>query len=98
MRQYARTCVWWPPQTSHHAWGPVAHLRGRCTRERAVIGPSLAPGGRRVWVLVILGVLMLAALGLRLHTVWQRLSQLPEASVVQRVGDEVGYEALADAL
>jgi hypothetical protein len=60
--------------------------------------PSPAPGGRRIWVLVILGVLMLAALGLRLHTVWQRLSQMPDAPVVQLVGDEVGYEALADAL
>ena len=60
--------------------------------------PLPAPGGRRVWVLAILGVLMLAALGLRLHTVWQRLSQIPDEPVVQLVGDEVGYEALADAL
>ena len=62
------------------------------------MGTSPAPGGRRVWVLVILGVLMLAALGLRLHTVWQRLSQIPDGPVVQLVGDEVGYEALADSL
>ena len=60
--------------------------------------PSPASGGRRVWVLVILGVLMLAALGLRLHTVGQRLSQRPDEPVVQLVGDEGGYEALADAL
>ena len=62
------------------------------------MGPLPAPGGRRVWVLTILGVLMLAALGLRLHTVWQRLSQTPDERVIQLVGDEVGYEALADAL
>src|SRR5215467_7845054 len=80
------------------AWRLVAHLSGRLTRERAVMGTSPAPGGRRVWVLVILGVLMLAALGLRLHTVWQRLSQIPDGPVVQLVGDEVGYEALADSL
>jgi Dolichyl-phosphate-mannose-protein mannosyltransferase len=62
------------------------------------MGASPATGSRRVWVLVILGVLMLAALGLRLHTVWQRLSQTPDELVVQLVGDEVGYEASADAL
>jgi Dolichyl-phosphate-mannose-protein mannosyltransferase len=62
------------------------------------MGPLPAPGGRRVWVLTILGVLMLAALGLRLHTVWQRLSQIPDEPAIQLVGDEVGYEALADAL
>src|SRR5262252_8674221 len=62
------------------------------------MGPAPAPGSRRVWVRVILSVLMLAALMLRLHTVWQRLAPIPDASVVQLVGDEVGYEALADAL
>src|SRR2546423_15343428 len=98
MRQCALICLWWPTGTSPQAWGPGAHLSGRLTRERAVMGASPATGSRRVWVLVILGVLMLTALGLRLHTVWQRLSQTPDELVVQLVGDEVGYEALADAL
>jgi 4-amino-4-deoxy-L-arabinose transferase-like glycosyltransferase len=59
---------------------------------------SPAPGGQRVWVAIILGILMLGALGLRLSVVWQRLSQVSDASAVPLVGDEIGYEALADAL
>src|SRR6516164_10769154 len=98
MRQCRPICFGWPTRTSPQMWGLVTYLSGRRTRERAGMGPSPVPGGRRVWVLVTLGVLMLAALLLRLHTVWQRLSPTPDASVVQLVGDEVGYEALADAL
>jgi hypothetical protein len=59
---------------------------------------SPAPGGQRVWVAVILGILMLGALGLSLSVVWQRLSQVSDAPAVPLVGDEIGYEALADAL
>ena len=44
------------------------------------MGTSPASGGRRVWVAVILGILMLGALGLRLSAVWQRLSQVPDAA------------------
>jgi hypothetical protein len=47
---------------------------------------------------VILGLLMLGALGLRLSGVWQRLPQGSDELAVQLVGDEIGYEALADAL
>jgi 4-amino-4-deoxy-L-arabinose transferase-like glycosyltransferase len=41
---------------------------------------------------------MLGALGLRLHIVWQRLSEVTDESAVHLVGDEPGYEALANAL
>jgi hypothetical protein len=72
-------------------------IRGN-EREGAVIGTSPASGGRRVWMAVILGLLMLGALGLRLSGVWQRLPQGSDELAVQLVGDEIGYEALADAL
>jgi hypothetical protein len=41
---------------------------------------------------------MLGALGLRLHVVWQRIFKVPAEPAVHLVGDEPGYEALADAL
>jgi hypothetical protein len=59
---------------------------------------SPAHAGRRAWIAVILSVLMLGALGLRLHVVWQRLSKVSDEPAVCLVGDEIGFEALADAL
>jgi 4-amino-4-deoxy-L-arabinose transferase-like glycosyltransferase len=59
---------------------------------------SPAHAGRRVWIAVILSVLMLGALGLRLHVVWQRLSKVSDEPAVRLVGDEIGFEALANAL
>jgi hypothetical protein len=62
------------------------------------MGTSLASGGRRVWMAVILSLLMLGAPGLRLSGVWQRLPEGSDELAMQLVGDEIGYEALADAL
>jgi hypothetical protein len=44
-----------------------------------------------------LGVLMLGALLLRLHTVWQRVPEAPDELALHLVGDESGYEGLAYA-
>jgi uncharacterized membrane protein len=46
--------------------------------------------GEQFWVAVILGILMLGALGRRLSVVWQRLSQMFKASTVRLVGEEIG--------
>jgi 4-amino-4-deoxy-L-arabinose transferase-like glycosyltransferase len=52
----------------------------------------------RAWIVLALGLLMLGALLLRLHAVWQRIPEAPDELALHLVGDEVGYEALADAL
>jgi 4-amino-4-deoxy-L-arabinose transferase-like glycosyltransferase len=41
---------------------------------------------------------MLAALVLRLHVVWQRTSDNPQQAVLRLTNDEIGYQALAEAL
>ena len=51
---------------------------------------SSALGEQQFWVAVILGILMLGALGRRLSVVWQRLSQMFKASTVRLVGEEIG--------
>ena len=52
----------------------------------------------RTQIALALSVLMLGALLLRVHAVWQRIHDSPEQPAVRMVGDESGYEALADAL
>jgi 4-amino-4-deoxy-L-arabinose transferase-like glycosyltransferase len=47
---------------------------------------------------VVLSVLMLGALALRLHVVWQRTATVPDQVALHLAGDEIGYEALAYAL
>jgi hypothetical protein len=47
---------------------------------------------------LVLSVLMLGALLLRLQAVWQRVPESPDELALRMVGDESGYEALADAL
>ena len=81
-----------------NAWVKVIHPIGRQTRDRTEMWTAPAHAGRRAWIVVILSVLMLGALGLRLHVVWQRISKVPDEPAVRLVGDEIGYEALADAL
>jgi 4-amino-4-deoxy-L-arabinose transferase-like glycosyltransferase len=51
-----------------------------------------------MWSAVVLSVLMLGALALRLHVVWQRTAPGPEPGALRLAGDEIGYDALADAL
>jgi 4-amino-4-deoxy-L-arabinose transferase-like glycosyltransferase len=60
--------------------------------------PSPAQTGRQTWIVLALNVLMLGALLLRLHAVWQRIPESPDELALHLVGDESGYEALADAL
>jgi hypothetical protein len=48
---------------------------------------------------VVLSILMLGALALRLHVVWQRTSNvLDQEMELRRAGEEIGSEELADAL
>src|SRR5919106_4493626 len=54
--------------------------------------------GFRTWTALALGVLMLGALLLRLHAVWQRVPEVPDELALHLAGDEPGYEALAYAL
>src|ERR671915_762023 len=54
--------------------------------------------GFRTWIAVALSVLMLGALLLRLHAVWQRIPEAPDELALHLVGDESGYEGLAYAL
>src|SRR5438128_12633856 len=54
--------------------------------------PSLALGGRRVWIVLTLSVLVLVALLLRLQTAWQRNHASPDALALRLVGDEIDYE------
>jgi predicted membrane-bound mannosyltransferase len=58
--------------------------------------PTLA--GCRTWIALALSVLMLGALLLRLHAVWQRIPEAPEELALHLVGDESGYEEIAYAL
>ena len=52
----------------------------------------------RARIALVLSVLMLGALLLRVHAVWQRIDESPDEPALRMVGDESGYEALADAL
>jgi 4-amino-4-deoxy-L-arabinose transferase-like glycosyltransferase len=54
--------------------------------------------GFRTWIALVLSVLMLGALALRLHVVWQRTSDVPDRVALRLAGDEIGYEELAHAL
>jgi hypothetical protein len=60
--------------------------------------PSPAHAGLRTWIALVLSVLILGALALRLHVVWQRTAQEPDQVALRLAGDEIGYEALAYAL
>jgi 4-amino-4-deoxy-L-arabinose transferase-like glycosyltransferase len=60
--------------------------------------PSPAQAGRQTWIALALGVLMLGALLLRVHAVWQRVPEAPDELALHLVGDEGGYEGLAYAL
>jgi len=60
--------------------------------------PSLAPAGRRAWIILALSVLVLVALLLRLQTAWQRNYESPHELALRLVGDETNYEGLAYAL
>jgi 4-amino-4-deoxy-L-arabinose transferase-like glycosyltransferase len=60
--------------------------------------PLPTHAGFRTWIAVALSVLMLAALLLRLHAVWQRVPEAPDELALHLVGDESGYEELAYAL
>ena len=60
--------------------------------------PLPTPAGFRTWIAVAVSVLMLGALLLRLHAVWQRVPEAPDELALHLVGDESGYEALAYAL
>jgi hypothetical protein len=50
-----------------------------------------------MWIALDLGVLMLGALLLRLHAVWQRIPEAPDEPALHLVGDESGYEEVAYA-
>jgi hypothetical protein len=54
--------------------------------------------GFRAWIALGLGVLMLGALLLRVHAVWQRVPEAPDEMALHLVGDESGYEGIAYAL
>ena len=60
--------------------------------------PSRTLARRRAWVVLALSVLILVALLLRLHTVWQRHHESPDELAVRLVGGETHYEGLAYAL
>jgi 4-amino-4-deoxy-L-arabinose transferase-like glycosyltransferase len=62
------------------------------------MGRLRAHAGFRVQVALVLSILMLGALALRLHVVWQRTSDDPQEVVLRLTNDEIGYEALAYAL
>src|SRR5215510_11805808 len=53
--------------------------------------------GFRMWIALALGVLMLGALLLRVHAVWQRIPEAPDELALHLVGDESGYEEMAYA-
>jgi predicted membrane-bound mannosyltransferase len=71
---------------------------GRPGRDEPAMCPLSARAGFRTRIAVALCVLMLAALLLRLHAVWQRVPAAPEELALHLVGDESGYEGLAYAL
>jgi predicted membrane-bound mannosyltransferase len=50
-----------------------------------------------MWIALALGVLMLGALLLRVHAVWQRIPEAPDELALHLVGDESGYEEIAYA-
>jgi len=50
-----------------------------------------------MWIALALSVLILGALLLRLHAVWQRIPEAPDELALHLVGDESGYEELAYA-
>ena len=58
---------------------------------------SPTQAGFRTWIALVLSVLMLGALLLRLHAVWQRIPEAPDELALHLVGDESGYEELAHA-
>jgi 4-amino-4-deoxy-L-arabinose transferase-like glycosyltransferase len=58
---------------------------------------SPAQAGRQAWIVLTLSVLVLGALLLRLHAVWQRIPEAPDELALHLVGDESGYEGLAYA-
>lgn len=59
---------------------------------------SSAPVGRRTWLVLILSGVVLGALLLRLQAVWQRIPEAPDELALRLVGDEIGYEEVANAL
>jgi 4-amino-4-deoxy-L-arabinose transferase-like glycosyltransferase len=59
--------------------------------------PLPTHAGFRAWIVLALSVLMLGALLLRLHAVWQRIPEAPDELALHLVGDESGYEDLAYA-
>ncbi len=59
---------------------------------------SPAQAGRRTWLLLALSGLALGALLLRLQAVWQRTPEAADGLTLRLVGDEIGYEEVADAL
>lgn len=59
---------------------------------------SPAQVGRRTWLVVTLSGLVLGALVLRLQAVWQRITEAPDELGLRLVGDEIGYDEVADAL
>jgi len=58
---------------------------------------SPTQAGFRTWIALALSVLVLGALLLRLHAVWQRIPETPDELALHLVGDERGYEELAYA-
>jgi predicted membrane-bound mannosyltransferase len=56
---------------------------------------SPAHAGQWAWIALALSILMLGALLLRLHAVWQRIPEAPDELALHLVGDESGYEELA---
>ena len=44
-----------------------------------MLPPPISPAGRRGWIILALSLLVLVALLLRLHVVWQRIHESPEA-------------------
>ena len=62
------------------------------------MGTLSTHAGFRTWIVLALGMLMLGALLLRVHAVWQRVPEAPDELALHLVGDEGGYEGLAYAL